>query len=107
MSDGIDSVIKLLEDTEGQIQKLLDLPPVIMKDSGRMASAGDQLNERGSLKERLGKTDAEAMNIHRIEMAKRHMPTTEAKLTDAENDKIVDEMVNRIVDDMITKNIFR
>lgn len=106
---GANEAIKMLNDFSDAIQRAKHLDGhIIMSDSQRIASTKEEINERGSLKDRLAQTDEEAETIARVEDIRDGRPSSEpVDLTTEQQEAVDDAIVERLVDDFIKNTIFR
>jgi len=96
-----EEILSFLKEWQNIIEKVHLTPKIIMDESGRIASAKTQINERGSIKDRLAQTDEEAEVIARAEDLRSGRPLEKAQ------DSLDDAMLDRIFDDMVNKTILK
>lgn len=106
MDDGLNKTLELVKHWQDILKRASQTPKTAIQDSQRMASAGTQMKERGSLKDRLGKNDAEAEINAKVENLRMGRPSEEpSDLTAEEQEAIDDGIIAKLVDDMIEKTI--
>lgn len=98
---GVDETIDTFKQFQSMLARLKSAnQQVIMYDSVRLAPTGTQINERGSLKDRLAQTDEEAETLARVEDVRLGRESTEPA-NQAEQDAIDDAIIDRLVDDFV------
>lgn len=82
-------------------------PQVIMVESQRIASAGSRVKERGSLKDRLEKTDEEAMARGAADNIQDGKPVSNEDITDEQEDALIDKAVEKILEDFVNNTLLQ
>lgn len=102
MIKGIDPLLSDLSDWKNIISKSQKMGNINVDHAQRGSTAKQQIQERGSLVDRLGGTPEEAEAIWRAEQARRGEPTEESvEMTPDQLNDIDENVVMRLVDDMI------
>lgn len=107
---GADEAIDLLKKWEEVLKRMGSMTPkVIMSDSVRVgATPSQQLKERGTVKDRLAQTDAEAEAIAGADAARLGTDATVPEGLTAEQEEALDDaVIDRMVDDIIERTILK
>lgn len=104
---GADETLNLIREWQQIIAKMKTQTRVVFDESGRIASAKDSMNERGSIKDRLAQTDEEAEVIAAAEAVRFGEETEQLNMSPEQEEAFEDEIAERLIDDMIEKTILR